>query len=181
MCKKLRRKTAETTILQLLAWKWQKGHFVDFVRKIHQRIVVLFMHQKLTERPAKSLCLDLLLKHVLSEISGKVQFSTIHQKFSLKLLEQDLPAVNIFDEFLREVEQLDVVLAATSTSLGHSSGDKGKTKSGASSAPSDRTNGKQDGGGSRAVGSGKGSNRVCVHQHDRGLFGSVLPTQYFFH
>ena len=107
------------------------------------------------------LCLALLLKHVLSEISGnlKVRFSSIHQKFSLKLLEQNLPAVDIFDEFLREVEQLNVVLAATSTSLAHFSGDKGNIpKSGASSAPSDRANGKQDGGGSRATGSGKGSN-----------------------
>ena len=129
---------------------------MDFVRKIHQRVSVLFMHRKLAERPAKSLCLALLLKHVLGEISGKVQFSTIHQKFSLKLLEQDLPAVDIFDEFLREVEQLDVILAATSASLTHSSGDKGKIKSGASSAPSVRV--KQDGGGSRAAGSGKGGN-----------------------
>ena len=50
---------AESNILKLLGWKWQKGHFVDFVRKIHQRVSVLFMHRKLAERPAKSLCLAL--------------------------------------------------------------------------------------------------------------------------
>ena len=40
---------AESNILQSLGWKWQKGHFVDFVRKIHQRVSVLFMHRKLVE------------------------------------------------------------------------------------------------------------------------------------
>ena len=44
-------------------------------------------------------------------------------------------------------------MAATSASLAHSSGDKGKHKSGASSALSDRAKSKQDGGGSRAAGS----------------------------
>ena len=80
---------------------------MDFVRKIHQRIAVLFLHRKLTDRAAKSLLLALLLKHVLGEISGKQQFFSVHQKFALKLLEHDLPSVEIFDEFLREVEQLD--------------------------------------------------------------------------
>ena len=56
------------------------------------------------------------------------------------------------------MEQLDVVLAATSASLAHSSGDKGKPKPGASSAPSDRAKSKQNGGGFRAAGSGKGRN-----------------------
>ena len=50
--------------------------------------------------------------------------------------------------FQAKLKNSKIFLAATSVSLAHSSGDKGKSKSGASSAPSDRANGKQDGGGS---------------------------------
>ena len=59
----------------------------------------------------KSLFLSLLLKHVLEQISGKALFSSIHQKFSLMLLEVELPATDIFDLFLADVEQLDIVLS----------------------------------------------------------------------
>ena len=113
---------AEDSILRLLQWKWQKGTFIDFVRKIHQRINIIFLHTKMSDRAAKALFLAILLKHVLVQIAGKQQFSAVHQKFALMLLERDLPNVTIFDDFLREVEQLDVIL--TSVTQAASAGKK---------------------------------------------------------
>jgi hypothetical protein len=144
---------AEVSILQLLSWKWQKGSFVNYVRKIHQRVCVLMMHRKLTERAAKSLFLSsLLLKHVLEQISGKALFSSIHQKFSLMLLEVELPATDIFDLFLADVEQLDIVLSVASPSF--SASQKGKPKSGG--APSEGKKVDHGNGGSQASSLGKG-------------------------
>ncbi len=74
---------AEDNILRLLQYKWQKGTLVDYVRKIHQRVTIIFLRHKMSDRTAKVLFLAILLKHVLGQIAGKQPFSAIHQRFAL--------------------------------------------------------------------------------------------------
>ena len=46
-------KTRKTIFFDSLLTQWKKGTFVDFVRKIHQRVSIIFLHHKLTGRTSR--------------------------------------------------------------------------------------------------------------------------------
>ncbi len=126
----------EAAALSLLRLRWDKERnpsLLSFVRLVQHKLNSLFAHSKLASTEgARKLMAGLTLRYVLDIVGEDYRWQSVRDKFILQLVDSnDLPAAQIFDQFVTDVEKLEVSLPSASFAKSRRGGGPGRGGAGA--------------------------------------------------